>query len=56
MFYGALNLDTLAKKLTFTDDLVDATFETKRSDLVRRSVALTCPGYARVFNSKHASI
>ena len=54
MFYGMLNLPKLAKLLPFPSEIV--TYEAKVADLESKAVALTCPGFTRVFASRHASV
>ena len=54
MFYGMLNLNKLAKLLPFPSEL--SSKEARLADLKSKAVALTCPGFTRVFASRHASI
>ena len=54
MFFGMLNLNKLAGLLPFPPEL--ATKEAKLADLKSKAVALTCPGFTRVFASLYASI
>ena len=55
MFYGMLNLDTLAQILPEIPE-EHATKEQKIEYLKSKSVALTLHGWTRVFGSQHASI
>ena len=56
MFYGLLNLNTLANVLPFEGELQNGTNEEKLAYLKSKAVALTCPDWARVFAIAHASI
>ena len=56
MFYGMETLDFLATKLPFEDEKSDLAHEEKVELLKSKAVAVTVPGWIRVFASKHASI
>ena len=56
MFYGLLNFDTLAQCLPFPEELSLSTKGKRIEYLQTRAVALSCPGWSRVFASSHASV
>ena len=64
MFYGMETLDFLASKLPFeeekSDEVTEGTINLSHDEKVAllrsKAVAVTCPGWIRVFASKHASI
>ena len=49
-------MSNLAKWMPFPDPLRRGTQEAKFEHLKKRAVSLTCPGFTRVFASRHASI
>ena len=56
LFYGLLNMSNLASWLPFAGPLEQASEAEKMEYLKTKAVSLTCPGFSRVFASRHASI
>ena len=56
LFFGLLNMHFFAQNMPFDEPLASANQEARMDHLRTRAVALTCPGFVRVFASHHASI